>query len=280
MNFALDETQRRDCSIEDLARIILRLMKEGISGRVQSHYGLEYMHETLCPENERKHVLRDPSFCKKFYEAIALLKQRGLLMDAASRCFGNMYDAVCFTSAGKESYLNEGILILVDDARKVVQSLKEEIHNLDRIVEQYYLESLRTCQSESYISSVICLGAASERSIKCLAEAIVQSNPQCKNDIDRIHTISALTRHLLDNAKQLFKPLEPSLANRLTENLKGLAHIYRINRNEAGHPTEVPQDWKRNDQECWLSQFRRFAITCFSVIEVLDRSKRATQVRF
>lgn len=275
MEFSLDETQRKECSIEELARIIFRFVKEETNGRMsrrmRTSYGLKHMQETLYPGNRPGYVADDQSFCLKFYEAVARLKQRGLLMDADSQCFGSTSaDAVCLTSVGEKSDFDEGILILIDDAYEVVQTLKNQAHNLDPVVEQYYLESLRTCQTGCYISSAICLGAASERTIRCLAEALVQSNPQCKHDIDNKQNISALTRHLLDNAAVLFKSLDAPLRNELKEKLKGLANIYRLNRNEAGHPSNVEQDWKRDEQECYLSQFRRLATTCFKSIDALD----------
>lgn len=274
MDFSLNETQREQCSVEDLARIIFRFVKvetnRQASKRARSSVGLSHVQETLCPENKRGYVVENQSFCLKFYEAIARLKHRGLLMEANSQCFGSTsVNAVCLTSVGEKSNYDEEILILIDDAYEVVQTLKNQAHNLDPVVEQYYLESLRTCQTGSYISSVICLGAASERTINCLAEALVQSNPQCKNDIDSKHSISALTRHLLDNAADLFKSLDATLRNELKEKLKGLANIYRLNRNEAGHPSNIEQDWERCEQECYLSQFRRYAITCFRAIDKL-----------
>ena len=274
MDSSLDETQREQCSVEELARIIFCFLKKVWN---RDYIGLEWLREILCPkppnENEDFYSRKNRSFFLKFYEAIARLKQRGLLMEANSQCFEDLTEglhAVCLTSIGKESYLDDGILILIDDACELVQSLKDKAHNLDPVVEQYYLESLRTCQNESYISSVICLGAASERTINCLAEAVVLCNPACKHDIDSTHSISALTRYLLDYATQLFKSLDPTLRNELKEKLKGLASRYRINRNEAGHPSNVPQDWKRDEQECYLSQFRRLAATCFKAIDELN----------
>ena len=275
MDFSLGETQRKECSIEELARIIFRFVKEETdrrtSKRTRSSFGLSYMQETLCSVNRPGYAPKDQSFCLKFYEAIARLKLRGLLMDANSQCFSNTSpDAVCLTSVGEKSDYDEGILILIDDAYEVVKTLKQNISNLDSVVEQYYLESLRTCQTVAYISSVICLGAASERTINCLAEAVVLCNPGCKKDIDSKHNISALTQYLLDNTANLFKSLDSTLRNELKEKLKGLAYIYRLNRNKAGHPSKVAQDWKRDEQECYLSQFRRLAATCFKAIDELN----------
>ena len=193
-------------------------------------------------------------------------------MEASLQCFVSVTSgAVCLTSVGEQSNLDEGIIILIDDAKKVVQDLQEKVHNLDPVVEQYYLESLRTCQNGFYISSVICLGAAAERTINCLADTVVQRYPQFKNDIDgNRRYISRLTEHLVNHRKKLFVSLEPKMQNELTENLEGLADIYRKNRNAAGHPKDVPQDWDRCEQECYLSQFRRLALTCFKAIGVLN----------
>ena len=162
------------------------------------------------------------------------------------------------------------LLILIDDAYEVVQAIKEKIPNLDSVVEQYYLESLRTCQNGFYISSVISLGAASERTINCLAGTVGRCVPEHKTKIDGKHNISTLTRYLLENAGHLFASLDSTTRNDIKERLTGLANIYRQNRNEAGHPSNVPQDWARDEQECYLSQFRRLAITCFKAIDELN----------
>ena len=61
------------------------------------------------------------------------------------------------TSLWEKSFLEDEIIILVDDAKEIVDSLKADIPNLDPVVEQYYLESLRTCQNGFYISSVVFL---------------------------------------------------------------------------------------------------------------------------
>ncbi len=274
MGFALDESQREECSVEELARVIFFFLK----GEWDSDYiGLKNLQTKLCPNSERdndNYARKNRSFLRKFHEAIARLKQQGLLMDANYWCCKNYIESedggVCLTSVGEQSNWDEGIMILIDDAQKVVQDLKEKLHNLDPVVEQYYLESLRTCQIGSYISSVICLGVASERTINCLAEAVVHSNPNCKEDIDGKRSISALSRYLVENGTELFKSLDSALRRDLRERLVGLANIYRLNRNEAGHPRNILQDWRRDEQGCHLSQFRMLAVTCFQAIDALN----------
>ena len=259
MNFALDERERADCSIEDLARIICHYMKEIIRRDKKDIHKLEDMMAILGPKKG------DWNFDMKFDEAIARLKQRGILM----RVNYTSVESVCFTSVGAKMNFDEELLILIDDAYGVVKSLKAKIPNLDTVVEQYYLESLRTCQNGSYISSVIGLGAASERTINCLAEVVVRM-PGQKEKIEKKRNIFELTRYLLDDATVLFESLDLKLRKELRERLTGLANIYRQNRNEAGHPSSVPQDWARDEQECYLSQFRRLAFTCFKAIDELN----------
>ncbi len=270
MNSALDDRERADCSIEDLARIICRCMKDRKRINEWEYDSLKGVHNTLCSESKHGYVASDQDFCLKFYEAIARLKQRGILMDASSQCFSaTSVDSVCFTSVGAKTDFDEELLIVIDDAYEVVKSLKAKIPNLDSVVEQYYLESLRTCQNGFYISSVISLGAASERTIRCLGEAVA-SMPGQKEKIEKKSNIFELTRYLLDGATVLFESLDLKLRKELRKRLTGLANIYRQNRNEAGHPSSVPQDWARDEQECYLSQFRRLAITCFKTIDELN----------
>ena len=272
MGFALDECQREECSVEELARVIFFFLKEKDS----DYIGLKNLQTKLCPNSERdndNYAKKNRPFLRKFHEAIALLKRRGLLMEANRWCcenyFGSEDGGVCLTSMGKESYLDDGILILVDDPYEIVQCLKERIPNIDGVVEQYYLESLRTCQNGNYISSVICLGAASERTIRCLAKALDEYNSYSKV-IDSDENISTLTKHLVGGATDVFKSINPRLGGQLKGKLEGLANIYHLNRNEAGHPSEVEQDWERCEQECYLSQFRRLAAICFEAIDALN----------
>ena len=167
MQISLDREQREQMTVAELARFIFRLAKEGEAiFKFSNHFNsLPKLQEQLCPENKAGNRPGDMGFFRKFYEAVARLNRRGLLMDIVvwddPFCIGSD-----LTSAGEKSDFHDGILILIDDAHEIVNSLKEELPKLDPVVEQYYLESLRTCQEGFYISSVICLGAASERADK------------------------------------------------------------------------------------------------------------------
>ena len=272
--WALDDTHREECTPEELGRMIFRFLKNLRNEYKRERIPLGELQAIFCPENKQNNPATDECVCVKFYESVARLKLRGLLVEVDRDCFGYARGPlVCLTSVGERSNLDQGVIILIDDAKKVVRDLKEKVHNLDPVVEQYYLESLRTCQNGFYISSVICLGAAAQRTINCLPDTVVQRYPQFEKEIDgNRRYISRLTEHLVNHRKKLFVSLEPKMQNELTENLEGLADIYRKNRNAAGHPKDVPQDWDRCEQECYLSQFRRLAATCYEAIDVLNRA--------
>jgi hypothetical protein len=270
MTLPLNEEQKKNITVTELARLIFRLGKESKVGISD----LPILLKKFAPENEEQQDINNhpnKDFSLKFYEAIASLKRRGLLMDVIKIVSvwppGTITD-VRPTSIWGKSFLDEdGIIILIDDAQEIVNSLKKEILNLDPVVEQYYLESLRACQEGLYISSVICLGAASKRAIDCLKEAIVRydsTHNKLKNK-----RISESIKYILDNIT-LFDPVvELQLRNDLKEQLDLVEKIFRLNRNEAGHPRTISMSITRCEQENYLNSFRRYVTTIFKVISKL-----------
>ena len=95
--------------------------------------------------------------------------------------------------------------------------------------------------------------------------AVVNRDASYEAEIEKPQSISALTRYLSANVKQIFKPIADSaFRSKLKDKLEGMARIYRLNRNDAGHPSNVLQDWQRDEQECYLNQFRRCVVLrCF-----------------
>ena len=85
---------------------------------------------------------------------------------------------VYLTSVGIKSDIQDEILLLVNEPEEIVDALEQKVGNLDEVVRQYYLESLRAYQEGLYISSVICLGAASERAIHWLAKSMEAYSPK------------------------------------------------------------------------------------------------------
>ena len=285
----LDLEQSEGVTISDLEKLILRQIKKILvrdAKRKDSNPRHEVVETILLPvlmagigPMKKNGDASNRTFKLKFYEAIARLKRRGLLMDVVGTSEYSDRHGVYLTSVGERSVFDDGVLTLIDDAQEVVNTIKEAIPNLDDVVEQYFLESLRTCQEGCYIASVICLGAASERAIRCLADVVINRDDRYQKDIENQRSIFALTNYLSDKILEILKPIENSnntstYRNELKEKLNGIAWIYRRNRNEAGHPLNVSQDWTRDEQECYLNQFRRYVCAVFKAIDILENGQQ------
>ena len=165
------------------------------------------------------------------------------------------------------------MLLLVDKPEEIVRALEQKVGNLDEIIRQYYLESLRAYQEGLYISSVICLGAASERAIRWLAESMDPYAGTYQQAIRqrRDGNISRLTDYLSNTViPNTFD--DKKFKEKLKERLDGLGSVYRENRNDAGHPDTIEQtSWLGEDQEVLLLQFRRYISTICEAIERLKK---------
>ena len=172
------------------------------------------------------------------------------------------------TSAGEQSDCDGGILF--DDVHNALSSVKASIPDLDPVVEQYYLESLRAYEAELYIASVLCLGVASERAIDWFAESV---RGFCSSSIQKTledkmnQNISGLTKYLSDTIIPTIFDKNEKTKKDLRKQLDWHAQLYRENRNEAGHPQEGAQDWSQEDQWIPLKQFPRFITALHEAIE-------------
>ena len=265
--------QARSMDINSLTVFLFRWLKENlnIDFRPDRDFcSVENLRLYLFPlDKSRDNRSNEDHF--KLSEAIVNLERRQLLVRVFNcpRYSSNHQDPIiCLTDIGIKSDVDDDILLLVDPPEETVAALEQKIHRLDDVVRQYYLESLRAYQEGLYISSVICLGAASERAVHWLADTIAANfqNYQTKLKTKRnsIATLSkCLCVHIIPN---IFKN-DRILAKKLVKCLDGLATVYRENRNDAGHPKTVEQSWFREDQATPLQLFRRYIITISEAIK-------------
>lgn len=140
------------------------------------------------------------------------------------------------------------------DPVATIQEIEESIPNMDSIALDYFRESLWAIKKRLYLSATVTMGCASERSILLLIEAILDhyndktliskfsKSYGIKKKFDLlIKTIKekdlkneVLSKYQSDNDKideinRLFVDFDTHLDQMFS--------IYRINRNDAGHPT-------------------------------------------
>ena len=270
----LNEEQRqqnREMDVESLAKVVFRHLKENLDLDPDpddpDYSSVERLIRDLFPEEDYP----PPSNYPKLLEAITLLERRGLVMRSVtlSSRGTNQFDFfVYFTSVGMKSDIEDEILLLVDKPEETVRALEDSVESLDDIVRQYYLESLRAYQEGLYISSVICLGAASERAVHWLAESIGSYSEKYQEEIEkrRNGNISRLTEYLSNTVIPNTFGEDKDFARELKDLLDGLGNLYRENRNEAGHPKTIYQSWLEEDQGRLLIYFRRYITTICEAI--------------
>ena len=271
----LNEEQRqqnREMDVESLAKVVFRHLKENLDLDPDpddpDYSSVERLIRDLFPEEDYP----PPSNYPKLLEAITLLERRGLVIRSVtlSSRGTNQFDFfVYFTSVGMKSDIEAEILLLVDKPEETVRALEDSVESLDDIVRQYYLESLRAYQEGLYISSVICLGAASERAIHWLAEAIESCSSKYQEGIEKRRggNISRLTEYLSNTVIPNTFGNDKKFEGELKDRLNGLGTLYRENRNKFGHPQTVEQSsWLGEDQEILLIHFRRYITTICEAI--------------
>ena len=255
--------------IESLTVFLFRWLKDNLNTdrtNYRQFCSIDGLRHLLFPKRENNIADQDQF---KLSEAVANLERRRLVV----RVFERNTDrpGLCLTEIGMKSDVDDTVLLLVDKPEEIVAKFEQKNGRLDDVVRQYYLESWRAYQEELHISSVICLGAASERAIHWLAESI-ETNFQCyQTEIQKRRNgpIAALTNYLSAAVVSNIPNYDNKFANELQERLGGIAKIYRENRNEAGHPKAVEQSWQKDDQEILLLQFSKYITTISKAIKKL-----------
>lgn len=264
--------QVQGLDIESLAKFVFRYLKDNLSSdpsEQEFFYPVVTLRKALFPGGVNNKHCPDHA---KLSEAITLLERRQLVVRESSyplRSFSTEEnDIIYLTSVGIKSDIQDEILLLVDEPEEIVDALEQKVGSLDPVVRQYYLESLRAYQEELYISSVICLGAASERAIHWLAETIESYSEKYQEEIEkrRHGNVSRLTEYLSNTVIPNTFVEDKDFARELKDLLDGLGNLYRENRNEAGHPKTIYQSWLEEDQGRLLIYFRRYITTICEAI--------------
>ena len=268
MHTRLSREKWEQMDVESLAEFIFRFLKEKISsvGDGCDFYPVVRLRRELLDDAGEHNPLQ-------LIQAIRLLETRDLVvMHTPSRprtFLREENEIVELTSKGITSNPDKAIL-MVDSPSESASTLEQEIGRLDPVVKQYYLESLRTYQAKLYLASVLCLGVASERAIDWFAESVkgfcsASLQQTLENKINQ--NISGLTKYLSDTIIPTIFDKNEKTKKDLRKQLDWHAPLYRENRNHAGHPQGVVQDWSQEDQWIPLKQFPRFITVLHEAIE-------------
>jgi hypothetical protein len=132
---------------------------------------------------------------------------------------------------------------LPEDAERYMKFLRERVPALDPLIEQYVIEALTAFDRDAYFASAVMLGAASEKELYLLAEAVFLAlkDPKKKSKL----------RGLLDRRKllELFETVRDTIQQGVAAkvipytdsegsntHLMSLYEAIRVQRNDAVHP--------------------------------------------
>lgn len=269
-----EQEQMSSMDIDSFTIVLFRWLKANLepshSWETSNWFFVEDIGRRFFPESNIDDYIADENRIK-LSEAIANLERKRVVVRMHDREM--LRPVICVSSIGLKSDVDDDVLLLVDKPEYIVSALEQKIGGLDDVIRQYYLESLRAYQEELYISSVICLGAASERAIHWLADALGEHFPEYQAEIQRKQksgNVGRLIQYLSDSVIPNIFDDDKRLRTDVQERLTGLGNVYRENRNEAGHPKAVKKSWLNEHQEVLLVHFAGY-ITAIS--EAVVKSK-------
>ncbi|MFC1991027.1 hypothetical protein ACFLU9_02625 [Chloroflexota bacterium] len=130
------------------------------------------------------------------------------------------------------------------DPEGYIEFLKNIVPNIDTVIEQYIFESLNCYRQQLFFASAVMIGAAAEKAILLLLQAITDS----MSDPNRKRKTAQLLeerRSLPDMFKTIRETLDPLIKKKTipysvhrgcTEHLMSLFEMIRVQRNDAVHP--------------------------------------------
>jgi hypothetical protein len=170
----------------------------------------------------------------------------------------------CLTDTGKISASDEQFN--PDDPERYLERLKKNVPEINPLVYQYADEAVNCYNHDCYLASAVMLGAASEAAF---LEMAYGSIPWFDELGDSLKTI-------LDNPRQPYikkfqefrkkidikkSKLPKDLEEKLHLTFDSLLDLYRVTRNDVGHPTGKMIE--RDDQYISLQMFGRYLQTVY-----------------
>lgn len=171
------------------------------------------------------------------------------------------------------------------DPVSTIVDLKDSVPNIDNVALDYFQEALWAIKKRLYLSATVTMGCASEQSILLLINAALNhyNNESLYREFEKLNSIKKkfdlltdiikrndLRKELLskhtgdkkreDDIKRLFIDIDTLLEQMFS--------IYRINRNEAGHPSGRKFD--ENIVKANAAMFKKYCEIVYALISYLQ----------
>lgn len=179
-------------------------------------------------------------------------------------------DWIIVTDAGRQ--WAEGIDPAPDDTTGYLGALNSLVTNLDSVIVQYVQEALIAYERRAFFASAVMIGAASEKAVYLLMEALHNAvqNPTEKaaiqNAIDRRGLPTMFTRIYENLEKAKTSNLIPYPVHEGADNhLLSLQEMIRVQRNDAVHPVAA-----KVTPETLRLTLSAFPYACRKIYDLID----------
>lgn len=201
--------------------------------------------------------------------------QRGIIIPWGK----SLLDEIKVTEFG-EKYLS----LMEDhyfDSHKYIESLDHDVQEIDAEVLMFTSESMRAFDSFCDNASMVMLGCASEKLILVMIDSLIKKTPSNKNKQPKFvdfyenkrpfsQILNEFIKYIESHNKELFPP-NGDLWEVFNNKIKPMSAIFRIERNNSGHPRLKKVNHK--NMSYYLHIFRFYIIACYEIIDYWSDKK-------
>ena len=272
--YRLTKQQRDQISLEDLAMGILGILQRNHTRQTGGGSNVSYYPYQLGSILEFELVDREEAsqsgieqpFRMKFAEAVQILVTKGLIFPDPSQ---RNSECQIPTSKGLAVDTN-GPVLGITSSEDFIRKIETQTGRLDDVARGYLSESYREAEAELWLSSTFMLGAASERLIYVLAEHISRllADPAATtrlNNMTKVRHRKEWIVSQLTDLQRRFSPNRKAFTD-VEDKFDSLYNTYRYQRNEAGHPRDIPYAPDIPQAKAMLLSF---GVYCKAVYEIL-----------
>ncbi len=236
---------------------VLGFMRKALSGRTDIEYGgcieitLQLMADARvidAPPDAKQYGLQatvhrdNPHLGRLLVEAFHYLLHNGLITRVPDPPnFPGKYNLNAFLVTVKGQEWAQGGDLIPEDVAGFMKGLNTSVPNLDSVIEQYVQEALVTYERRAYFAAAVMIGAASEKAVYLLAEALEcatqdqQEKKRLANAMQKrgLPDLFKAVSSTLQRAKKLIPyPVQEGA----TEHMLSFFEAIRVQRNDAVHP--------------------------------------------
>jgi hypothetical protein len=176
-------------------------------------------------------------------EAWMYMRQHGYLVPRDANFPSTTLDRINFDRTPRGEKWSRGIEPLPEDPTGYMNSVSRLVSSLDSVIEQYLAEGVSSFEDEHYFAAAVMVGAASEKCLYRVADAMFAAvkTPKLKTDLEKAYKyrkfsdLFEVIKSIVSNAAKL-PDADYEVFNGAGEQLVSIFKAIQTQRNDAVHP--------------------------------------------